>query len=746
MAAATIVIGACAGCDRDRGTESPDTELRAPHAATPPAEPEATPPTYTYPTAARGDQADTYHGITVPDPYRWLEDIDGPQTRRWIEAQNALTFGYLEDIEVRERLRQMLKARWDFARWGVPQREGPRYLVTRNDGLQDQSVLYTLDTLAGTPKVLLDPNRLSSDGTVALAGREVSPDGRRMAYGVSAAGSDWQTWRVRDVATAQDTTDLVEWIKFSGVAWSADNKGFYYSRYEAPTKGAELEAVNEGQKLYYHRVGTAQSEDRLVYANAEQPKWGYAPQVTHDGRYLVVTVEIGTERNNAIFVQDLGRNKRPPRGKEPVPKMVQLRADFGAHWEFIGNEGSRLWFITDFGAPLQRIVEIDLESPKTHRELVPEQSATLRGVKVVGTHFVASYLQHAHGAIRIFDREGKPTAKVTLPGIGSVSGLTGSVESEEAFLSFASFAQPGQVLRLDAATGKTEAHFAEPLPFDPARYVTEQSFVTSKDGKTKVPVFVSRRADIEPNRERPTYLYAYGGFDIPITPSFSVPNLVWMELGGVLAVANLRGGGEYGKAWHLAGTKTRKQNVFDDFESVATWLVGAEAGWTRPDRIVVGGRSNGGLLIGAALTQFPERFGVALPGVGVMDMLRFDEFTIGWAWRSDYGSKEIAAEFAALLAYSPYHNATAGQYPATLLYTADHDDRVVPAHSYKFAAALQHAQRGDAPVMIRIDTKAGHGRGKPVSKQIDEWADLWGFAIANMDGGFAWPDAAGQGG
>ncbi len=687
-------------------------------------------PAYAYPQAPRGDQVDTYHGVAVADPYRWLEDLDSDRTRAWVDAQQKLTDEYLATLPERAAIRDRLTQLWNYERWDAPRREGEYYILSINDGLQDQSVLHKATSLTATPQVLLDPNTLSSDGTVALAGTDFSADGKRMAYGTSASGSDWQVWKVRDVATGQDLADEIRWIKFSGVSWAKDGKGFYYSRYAEPKEGDAYEDINTEQKVYFHALGTAQADDTLVYARADQPKWGPTPRVTDDGRYLLLSIRIGTQNENAILYQDL--KARVPKGS-PRP-TVELLPNFDAAYSFIGNDGPVFWFRTDLDAPRGRVIAVDTaaKGPVGSRitEVIGQSADTLRSVHLVADRFVASYLHDAHARVAIFGLDGKPQGDVALPGIGTVDGLTGHREDTESFLSFSSFARPGEIHRLDPKTGKLDKVRAPKLAFSPDDYVTEQVFYESADG-TKVPMFLTYKEGLNKNGQAATYLYGYGGFDIPLTPSFSVPNLVWMEMGGLYAMPNLRGGGEYGKAWHEAGMKLHKQNVFDDFIAAAQWLIDGE--WTQSGRLAIGGRSNGGLLVGATMTQRPELFAVALPGVGVMDMLRFNQFTIGWAWESDYGSPDNADEFKALYAYSPYHNLREGtEYPATLVYTADHDDRVVPGHSYKFAAQLQHAHIGERPVMIRIDEKAGHGRGKPVSKQIAEWTDLWAFALHNF--------------
>lgn len=699
--------------------------------------PEASPTTeasaaaFVYPDTPRVDHADVYHGVRVADPYRWLENIDDEATRAWVEAQNRVTFSYLETIEARESIRTRLTELWNYERWGVPSRHGDVYVVQRNDGLQDQSVLYTLASLDAKPKVLIDPNGFSEDGTVALAGTVFSHDGQRVAYGVSDAGSDWEVWKVRDVKTGKDLEDELRWIKFSSPSWTKDGKGFYYSRYAAPEGENALAAVNDEQKLYYHRLGQSQDRDRLVYERPDHPKWSFDGRVTEDGRYLVITVKVGTDPKTSVFYRDLRDKKR---------RTVELLPGFVARYRFVGNDGPRFWFFTDHEASRGRLVEIDVRKPKKHEEVIPETQQVLRGVSVVGDRFLTHYLDNAASRIRVFRLDGEHERDIELPGLGSISGLSGKRSHRETFYAYTSFATPATIYRYDIGGGASSV-FREPdVVFDPGAYETEQVFYASADG-TKVPMFITHRKGVARDGTNPTYLYGYGGFNIPLTPGFSVPNLVWMEMGGIYAVPNLRGGGEFGEGWHQAGTKLDKQNVFDDFIAAAEYLVDND--WTSTPKLAIGGRSNGGLLVGAAITQRPDLFGAALPGVGVMDMLRFNKFTIGWAWESDYGSPKDPEQFAALRAYSPYHNVTGNtDYPATLVYTADHDDRVVPAHSYKFAAALQHGHVGADPVLIRIDTRSGHGAGKPTSKKIDEWADLWGFLVDNLDVDMGGPNSS----
>ena len=677
-------------------------------------------PPLVYPPSPQGTQVDHYHGTAIADPYRWLENPDTPETQAWIAAQNQVTQQFLAQSPDRDRLRQRLTQLWDYEKYSVPFKKGDRYFFFKNDGLQNQSVLYTLKDLTDTPTVLLDPNTLSADGTVALSGLDLSEDGRYMAYGLSTAGSDWQEWLVRDVATAQDRPDRLQWIKFSGASWTKDGKGFFYSRYDEPDEKTRLEAVNYYQKLYYHRLGTAQSEDLLIYERPDQKEWGFSGGVTDDGRYLIISVWKGTDPRNLVFYKDL---------TQPDAPVEQLISEFEAEYAFIDNDGTRFWFRTDLDAPRGRVLAIDVaDRDRAHwQTVIPQTAETLQGVNVLNQQFVASYLQDAQTQVRIFDLQGQPVRTVELPGIGSASGFGGDRTDTETFYSFTSFTTPTTIYRYDLTTG-TSTLFRQPqVDFNPQEYETRQVFYRSKDG-TQVPMFIVHKKGIALDGTNPTLLYGYGGFGVSLTPSFSVSTLVWLELGGVYAVPNLRGGGEYGEDWHQAGTKHQKQTVFDDFIAAAEWLIAQK--YTTPAQLAISGGSNGGLLVGACMTQRPDLFGAALPAVGVLDMLRFHKFTIGWAWVSEYGSPDDPAEFKTLYAYSPLHNLKPGtRYPATLITTADHDDRVVPAHSFKFAAALQAAHKGEAPVLIRIETKAGHGAGKPTAKLIEEAADRWAFLL-----------------
>lgn len=671
-----------------------------------------------YPVAKKVDQTDDYHGTRIADPYRWLEDANSAETKAWVDAENKVTQTWLAQIPQREAIRQRLTQLWNYERYSVPFKEGGRYFFSRNDGLQNQAVLYTMKSLSDTPRLLLDPNTLAADGTVALAGMAVSPDGKLLAYSTAASGSDWNEIRVRDVDTGKDLDDHIQWVKFSSTAWTRDGKGFFYSRYDEPKEATKLADVNYFQKLYYHKLGTPQSADVLVYDRPDQKEWGFGATTTDDGRYLLITATKGTAPKYRIFYKDLSK---------PDSKVTPLIDNFEAGYDFIDNVGSVFYFATDRKAPRKRIVAIDVNKPQeaNWKTVVPESQQTLVSSHMVNKQLINEYLADARSVVKLTDLKGKQVREIALPGIGSVNGFGGKQGDTETFFSFTGFTTPTTIYRVDMKTGASTVFRQPKVAFDPADYETRQQFYTSRDG-TRVPMFIVSKKGLKLDGSNPTYLYGYGGFNISMTPGFSPANLAWMEMGGVYVVANLRGGGEYGEAWHEAGTRLKKQNVFDDFIGAAEWLVNNKV--TSPSKLAIGGGSNGGLLVGAAMTQRPDLFGAAIPMVGVMDMLRFHKFTIGWAWTSDYGSSENPEEFKALVKYSPLHNLKPGTcYPATMITTADHDDRVVPAHSFKFAATAQADQAGANPIIIRIDTKAGHGAGKPTSKQIEEVADRWGF-------------------
>jgi prolyl oligopeptidase len=677
-----------------------------------------------YPATRKGDVVDHLHGRSVADPYRWLEDDNSEETKQWVAAQNRVTAGFLATIPQRGEIRSRLEQLWNFERTGTPGEYGGRWFFTHNTGLQNQSVLKVADSLEDGGRVLLDPNTLAADGTVALAGYKPSEDGKLLGYSISRGGSDWNEILVRDVASGKDLPDHLKWIKFSGISWAKDGSGFYYSRYDAPAEGAALTQKNEFQKLCFHRIGTPQSEDRLVYQREDRPKWGFRGSVTEDGRFLVIHVSEGTDPRNRIFYQELTVKDAP---------VVELLRDADAKYDFLGNEGDVFFFRTDLDAPRLRVIAIDIRKPGrgAWTEIVPESKDLLSGASMVGGRLICEYLRDARSAVTVFSINGAKIREVDLPGIGSVGGFQGRKDDLTTFYSFTSFTDPGAIYQYDIATGESTLWKRPQVDFDGSAFETRQVFVPSKDG-TRVPLFITHRKGIVLDGSHRTLLYGYGGFNISQTPGFSVSRAVWLERGGILAVANLRGGGEYGREWHLAGTRLRKQNVFDDFIACGEWLIREK--FTVSSRLAIQGGSNGGLLVGACMTQRPRLFGAALPAVGVMDMLRFHKFTIGWAWEKDYGSAEDPEEFQALLRYSPYHALKPGtRYPATMVTTADHDDRVVPAHSFKFAARLQECQAMDGPpVLIRIDTSAGHGAGTALSKMIDRAADEWAFLEASL--------------
>ncbi|MCU1265301.1 MAG: serine protease, family peptidase [Acidobacteria bacterium] len=676
----------------------------------------------TYPPARKSGQTDDYHGVKVADPYRWLEDLDSSEKKAWVEAENKLTFSYLNEIPARAKIRERLTKLWNYERFSAPFKEGGRYFYSRNSGLQNQSVYYSVTSLTDEPTLLLDPNTLSTDGTVALSGLVPSEDGKLLAYSLSASGSDWQEWKVRDVETGKDLTDDLKWVKFSGASWSPDSRGFFYSRYDEP-KDDTLKGTNYFQKVYYHRLGTAQSADILMYERPDQKEWLFGATATLDWRYLIININEGTDVKTRVYYKDYTAKNSP---------VVKLLDDFDAAYTFIDNDGPIFWFQTDLGAPRSKIIAIDTRKPEraNWKVLVPEAAETLQGVSFINNMFVASYLKDAHTQVKVFDKTGKFVREVEFPTLGTASGFAGKAKDKETFYAFTGFTMPTTIYRYDMVTGKSTIFRQPKVDFNPGDYETKQVFYNSKDG-TRVPMFLTYKRGLKLDGQNPTYLYGYGGFDISLTPVFSVGDLVWMEMGGIYAQPNLRGGGEYGEDWHQAGMKAKKQNVFDDFIAAAEWLITNK--YTSTPKLAIGGDSNGGLLVGAVLTQRPDLFGATLPGVGVMDMLRFQRFTIGWAWVSDYGSSDNADDFKIQYAYSPLHNIKSGKaYPPTMVTTADHDDRVWPGHSFKFAATLQAAQAGPAPVLIRIETKAGHGAGKPTTKIIEELADRWGFLVREL--------------
>jgi prolyl oligopeptidase len=677
-----------------------------------------------YPQTRKAEVVDDFFGTKVADPYRWLEDDNSPDTKAWVEAQNKVTSAYLEQIPERTQIRQRLTKLWNFERFGVPFKKGRRTFYSHNTGLQNQAVLFVTSDPAKEGRVLLDPNTLSKDGTVALSGTAITEDGRLLAYSVSTAGSDWQTWKVRDVASGKDLADEVRWSKFSGAAWKKDGSGFFYSRYDAPKEGGALTGVNKFQKIYFHRVGTAQVQDELIYERRDQPDWGFGAEVTEDGRWLVITQSEGTERRNRVFLKDLTR---------PRAAVEAFLDAFDAQYSVVGNAGSTFFVLTDKAAPRSRLVAIPFHAGGIIlRELIPEAKGmdVLASVSLVGGRFVATWMRDAHSVVSFHTLDGRVQGELSLPTLGTVDGFYGKRTDAVTYYAFTSFAQPATIYRLDLKTGQSTVFRAPKVDFNPANYEVKQVFYPSKDG-TKIPMFLIHKKGLRLDGQNPTLLYGYGGFDVSLTPAFSVYRLVWLEMGGVYAMANLRGGGEYGKAWHDAGRLEKKQNCFDDFIAAAEWLVANK--YTSTPKLAINGASNGGLLVGACLTQRPDLFGAAVPEVGVLDMLRYHKFTIGWAWKSDYLVSDTKPGFEGLMQFSPLHTLKAGvKYPATLVTTGDHDDRVVPAHSHKFLATLQACQAGPAPVLTRIETNAGHGAGKPTDKVIAERSDVLAFLVKNL--------------
>jgi prolyl oligopeptidase len=673
-----------------------------------------------YPKTKTVDQVDDFHGVKVPDPYRWLEEDvrNSKEVADWVAEQNKVTFAFLESIPQRDAIKKRLTELWNYEKFGVPAKVGGRYVFSKNDGLQNQSVLYLLDSLTSEPRVLVDPNTWSKDGTVALSATSFSDDGRFMAYSVAEAGSDWNTWRILEVDSGRPLMDELKWVKFSGVSWTKDSRGFFYSRYDEPKEGAAFQGLNKNQKVFYHRVGTAQADDVLVYQRPDQPDWGFQTNVTEDGRYLIITTWKGTDDKYRVTYKDL---------LEPYGMPIDLIDHFDNEYSFVGNDGPVFYFQTDLEAPRRRVISIDTRRPHLLKELIAEAPETLVSTNIVANQFVATYLKDAKTQVKLFDLSGRFVREVEFPGIGSAAGFGGKREDTETFYSFSSFATPTSIYRYDLLTGKSELFRQSKVQFNPADYEVHQVFYNSKDG-TRIPMFIAHKKGLKKDGNNPTLLYGYGGFAISLTPTFSVSRLAWMEMGGVFAMPNLRGGGEYGEEWHQAGTKLKKQNVFDDFIAAGEWLIANK--YTQPSKLAIQGGSNGGLLVGACMTQRPDLFGACLPAVGVMDMLRFHKFTAGRFWVDDYGSADDPEQFKAIRAYSPYQNVKPGtKYPATLVTTADTDDRVVPGHSFKFAAALQAAQAGDAPTLIRIETRAGHGAGKPTTKIIEETSDQWAFLV-----------------
>ena len=672
-----------------------------------------------YPSAERGNHVDTYHGVKVPDPYRWMEDIDSPQTRAWVQAEDKLSRAYLDALPGRDAIARQLKGVWNFERWSAPERHGRYWFYTHNDGLQNQAVIFVTTDPATAGRVLLDPNTLSKDGTVALSETAISDDGRLFAYALSDAGSDWQIWHVRNVDTGADLPDEIRWSKAGGGSWRQDGSGFYYTAYDPPRSAEALKAANKYQKMYFHKLGTPQSQDPVVYTRSDDPDWFVGGQVTEDGHYLVIQANHGDEVQNTLLLQDLSIEAAPIKPIIPEPTAV---------YNFIGNIGSTLYVLTDNGAPRYKVIAIDESkpAPADWRTVVPEAAETLNAVSLVGGQLVAEYLKDAHSAVRRYTSQGQLIKEVELAGLGKAAGFQGHAQDHVTYYTYSSLTLPPSVFRLDLGTG-VSALWKTPRVqgFVPADFQTHLEFYKSKDG-TRIPLYIVARKGTKLDGHNPTLLFGYGGFNISLEPQFSPAVAGWLAMGGVYAMANLRGGGEYGRAWHESGMKTHKQNVFDDFIAGAEYLIAQH--WTEPKHLAVNGRSNGGLLIGAVEEQRPDLFGAAVPQVGVMDMLRFRDFTVGKGWESDFGTVDNPVEFRAILAYSPLQNVKAGvNYPPTLVTTGDHDDRVYPAHSFKFTAAMQHADPHGNPIILRIDSRAGHGSGKPTAKLIEETTDIYAF-------------------
>ena len=676
--------------------------------------------TLVYPNTKRVDIVDDYHGTDVADPYRWLEDDvrDNPEVAQWVKDQNKVTNEYLHSMPERKRIEKRMTQLWDYAKVGMPTKKGDRYFLRMNTGLQNQSPVYMTESLDAEPKLVMDPNTWSEDGTVALAEVNYSPKGKYIAYGIQESGSDWRTGKIMEVDTGKVLDDEILGTKYGfGADWLEDESGFYYNRFPIPKSGADFQSLNHFSKVYFHKLGTSQSEDKVIFENKNEPEWSFSPTLSDDGKYLLISTGKGTDRNNRLDYFDLSK---------PGSAPVSLIGNFDSAWSLVYSEGSKLYLTTTDKAPLRRVVMIDLKNPaeENWKEIIPEQELNLDGISVVGGKFIAQYLKDALTQVHLFAMDGTPKGTVDMPGVGSAVGFHGKADKPETFYSFSSYISPGTIYRYNVETGESTLWKQPKLVFNPNDYETRQVFYPSKDG-TKVPMIISYKKGIKLDGSNPALIYGYGGFNISLKPRFSVYNLTWMEMGGIYAVCNLRGGGEYGEKWHKAGTKLNKQNVFDDFIAGAEYLV--DKGYTRPEHLASYGRSNGGLLIGATVNQRPDLFAAALPAVGVMDMLRFNQFTAGRYWVDDYGNSANADEFEVLHSYSPYHNTSNKDYPAIMVNTADTDDRVVPGHSFKYIAAVQHDYKGDKPVLIRIESKAGHGSGKPTHKIIEEYSDMWAF-------------------
>jgi len=672
-----------------------------------------------YPETRKTDQIDNYHGTEVPDPYRWLEDDNSKETEAWVKAQNEVTFEYLNQIPFRETLKERITQVWNYPKMGNPTKRHGIYFYSYNTGLQNQSVIYMKKNLEDEGEVLIDPNTLSDDGTVALSAFSVSKDAKYAGYGISRGGSDWQEFFVRNIETGEDLDDHIQWVKFSGIAWYKD--GFFYSRYPEPEEGDELTGSNQNNKVYYHKVGTDQSDDQLVYEDPANPERGFSVSVTDDDAYLVITSTESTS-GNAFGFKKIGDEE-----------FTWIINSFDKDYMAVGNKENILYVLTNDNAPKYRLVAIDLNNPSKEnwKDIIPEGENVLQSCSYIGGRLIASFLKDAYDVVKVYEESGKFLHEIEFPGIGSVAGFNGDVNDDITFYTFNSFNYPPVIFKYDIANNASEVFYETEVDFDGNLYNTEQVFYESKDG-TQVPMFIVHKKDIKLNGKNPTILYGYGGFNISLTPGFRTSRAIWLEQGGVYAIANLRGGGEYGEEWHKAGTIFNKQNVFDDFIAAAEYLI--DNNYSSTEKLGILGGSNGGLLVGAVLNQRPELFAAAIPAVGVMDMLRFHKFTIGRYWTTDYGSSDDPDQFEYIYKYSPLHNiSTKKEYPAVMVTTADHDDRVVPAHSFKYIATLQEKYQGNNPVIIRIETDAGHGGGKPTSKYIEELTDEYAFLWKNMN-------------
>lgn len=674
---------------------------------------------FSYPATKQVDAVDTYHGVTIHDPYRWLEDDRSAETGEWVKAQNKVTFDYLATIPFRDNIREKLKNNWNYEKMSAPSKKGNYLFFYKNDGMQNQAVLYVQEGMNGTPRVLIDPNKESAEGTTALGSTAVSKDKKYMAFSIAKAGSDWNDIQVLEIKTGKRLSDKIEWSKFSGIAWKGN--GFYYSAYDAPEKGKEYSKKNEYHKIYYHKIGDPQSRDQLIYEDKDHALRNYNADVTEDEKFLVLYGSESTS-GNSLKVKDLSKADAP---------FKTIVDNFDNDYHVIDNIGSSLLVRTNKNAPRYQLVLIDPDKPEpaNWKVILPQQDDLLQYVSIAKDKIIAKYLKDVTSRLYVHDMSGKLESEIKLPGLCTVGSFNSNKEDDIAFYTYSSFTEPTTIYKYNVKTGQSELYYKTKVNFKSEDYETKQVFYNSKDG-TKIPMFIVHKKGIELNGKNPCFLYGYGGFNISNVPGFAVQNTIFLENGGIYAVASLRGGGEYGEEWHKAGTLCQKQNVFDDFIAAAEYLIKEK--YTSSEKLAIHGRSNGGLLVGAVMTQRPDLAKVAIPGVGVLDMLRYQKFTIGWAWATDYGTSDNKEQFDCLIKYSPLHNVKETSYPATLIVTADHDDRVVPAHSFKFAATLQEKHKGANPVMIRIDVNAGHGAGKPTSKMVDEWADVWSFVFHNL--------------